>query len=380
MKIKVVQIIANTNKSIAFEIIAKGFIENNIDVRYILLQNGETEFSKYLESIGVNYYIISIKGKLEITKSFFKLFFLLLRIKPNIVHTHLREANLLGLVIAKLLLVKHRIYTRHHSTSNLEYHPEAVKWDKFTNYLSTHIVSISQNVTNVLTFKERVCSEKITLIPHGFNLNEFKNQNEQKINELRNKYNIKEDAYPVVGVISRYIHLKGLQYIIPAFSDLKKIHPNAVLVLANAIGNDSDQIKNILAKNLNKKDYVEITFESDLYRLYGMFDFFVHTPINKEIEAFGQTYVEALAAGVPSVFTLSGIANEIIIDEFNALVVKHQSSDELFRALLRLIKDESLRKKIIENGYQTAQFFSSELYVENHLNLYKKICHPKDKK
>ncbi len=380
MKIKVVQIIANTNKSLAFEIIAKGLIENNIDITYILLQNGETEFSKYLKSIGVKYYIVSIRGKIEIAKSFFKLFFLLVRIKPSIIHTHLREANILGLVVAKVLLVKYRIYTRHHSTSNFEYHPSAVKWDRFTNYLSTHIVSISQNVTNVLASKEGVSLEKITLIPHGFNLNEFKNRNEQKINELRNKYNIKEDAYPVVGVISRYIHLKGLQYIIPAFSDLKKIHPNAVLVLANAIGNDSDEIKNSLVEKLNQVDYVEITFESDLYHLYGVFDFFVHTPINNEVEAFGQTYIEALAAGIPSVFTLSGIANEIIVDENNALVVKHQSSTKILEALQRLINNESLRKKIIENGYQTAQFFSSELYVENHLNLYKKICHPKDKK
>ncbi|MCB0381215.1 MAG: glycosyltransferase family 4 protein, partial [Flavobacteriales bacterium] len=215
---------------------------------------------------------------------------------------------------------------------------------------------------------------------HGFNIDKFKHTNEQKTNSLKVKYNIKGDSYPIIGVISRYIHLKGLQHIIPAFSELKKIYPKAYLVLANAIGSDSNEIKNMLADNLKQEDYLEIAFESDLYHLYGVFDFFVHTPINNEVEAFGQTYVEALAAGVPSVFTLSGIANDIIINENNALVVAHKSSTEIFNALQRLIKDDSLRNKIIENGEKTVQCFSGELYVENHLNLYKKLCHPKDKK
>ncbi|MBX2958853.1 MAG: glycosyltransferase family 4 protein [Flavobacteriales bacterium] len=380
MSIKVVQIIANTNKSLAFEIVAKGFKENNIDVTYFLLQKGESEFSKFLELIGIKFYIIPIDGKINISKSFFKIFYLLVRIRPKIVHTHLREANLIGLTISSFLFIPNRIYTRHHSTSNIEYHPDAVKWDRYTNYLSTHIVSISQNVTNVLTERENVSLRKITLIPHGFNIDKFKHTNEQKTNSLKVKYNIKGDSYPIIGVISRYIHLKGLQHIIPAFSELKKIYPKAYLVLANAIGSDSNEIKNILADNLKQEDYLEIAFESDLYHLYGVFDFFVHTPINNEVEAFGQTYVEALAAGVPSVFTLSGIANDIIINENNALVVAHKSSTEIFNALQRLIKDDSLRNKIIENGEKTVQCFSGELYVENHLNLYKKLCHPKDKK
>ncbi|NUM50704.1 MAG: glycosyltransferase family 4 protein [Flavobacteriales bacterium] len=380
MKIKVIQIIANTNKSLAFEIIAKGLMGNNIELHYILLQNGETEFSKYLESIGVKHYIISIKGKTNIIKAFFNLFSLLISIKPDIVHTHMREANLIGLLVAKIVFIKNRIYTRHHSTSNWEYHPKAVKWDKFTNYLSTHIVSISHNVTTVLTLKEDVVSEKITYIPHGININNFKNTDEKRIINLKNKYNIKANSHPIIGVISRYIHLKGLQYIIPAFSDIKKKYPEAFFVFANAFGNDSAHIKNMLSQHLNQEDYVEITFENDLYSLYGMFDFFVHAPINKEIEAFGQTYIESLAAGVPSVFTLSGIANEIIVNEYNALVVNYQSSSEILESLQRLITDDKLRKKIIENGLQTSQYFSDKSYIENHLNLYKNICLPKDKK
>ncbi len=44
----------------------------------------------------------------------------------------------------------------------------------------------------------------------------------------------------------------------------------------------------------------------------------MHVTIGKHYEAFGQIYVEALAAGIPSVFTLTGIAPEIIEHEHNA--------------------------------------------------------------
>jgi glycosyltransferase involved in cell wall biosynthesis len=81
-----------------------------------------------------------------------------------------------------------------------------------------------------------------------------------------------------------------------------------------------------------------------------MFDVFVHTPINDEFEAFGQTYIESLALGIPSVFTLSGIANDFIVDRRNALVIPHQDSESLFEALDLLLKDGKLREKLILQG------------------------------
>lgn len=378
--IKVLQIISNTNKSLAFEIIAKGLKENHIDIVYVLLQDKESDFSLYLKFIEIKYFILPIKGKIDKLKTALELFILIKKMNPDIVHTHLREANLLGLTIAKILFVKNRVYTRHHSTYNIEYHPSAVKWDKLVNRFATHIISISNTVTNVLTTIEGVSASKILLIEHGFDINSFKNINNDKILKLKLKYNIREDAYPVIGVISRFIHLKGLQYIIPAFNNLKNIYPNAFFIFANAIGRDASEINKLIKQNLNLDDYIQIEFEDDLYHLYALFDIFVHVPVNKNIEAFGQTYIEALAANVPSVFTLSGIANDVIDNEYNALVVNHQSSSEIFIALRRLIEDKNLREKIKINGYKTALLFSGDIYVEKHLNLYKQICHLNDKK
>jgi len=371
----VLQIISDTNKSLAFEIIADGFRHNNIDCHYILIQEKESEFSRYLSTIGIEFTLVKLNNKVSMILAFFKIVRIIGRLKPEILHTHLRMASILGLLAAKVMRVPIRLHTRHHSTLNYDYYPNGVKYDKLINSLSTQIVSISDVVSNVLVKKEKVHRDKITVIPHGIHLEQFTNVPKERVDLLREKYQLKNVNGPVVGVISRYIELKGIQYIIPAFKKYKEINPGAHLVLANAIGDYSDEVKNLLKTQLDSSDFTEVVFENDLYAFYRLFDFFIHVPVDENVEAFGQTYIEALAAGVPSIFTLSGIANQIITDDFNAIVVPFCSSNAIFEALIELSVNKETRDKLIENGLKTVQEFSADKYVQNHIKLYQELCH-----
>ena len=117
--------------------------------------------------------------------------------------------------------------------------------------------------------------------------------------------------------------------------------------------------------------YTEIEFEEDNAALFKCFDVFVHVPINTKIEAFGQIYIEALAAGIPGIFTLSGVAAEFIQDKKNALVVNFNSSDEIYNAINELIHNNELRNRIIENGRKDiAQLFSLSLMIEKLEKIY----------
>lgn len=371
----VLQIISDTNKSLAFEILANGFPKNNLGVYYILIQNKDTEFSKFLAESGVNYSIVYYEKKRNVIGVFFSVCKVIRKIKPSIVHTHLRMASLVGLLAAKVMAVPHRLHTRHHSTLNFDYYPSGVKYDKLINSMSTHIISISSVVSNVLVTREGVNPKKISVIHHGLNLNEFIDVPKERVGALKAKYGINNISGPIVGVISRYIELKGIQYIVPAFEKYKKEFPNAHLILANAIGDYSTEIQTILRSSLKPTDYTEIKFENDLYAFYQLFDYFIHVPVSKDVEAFGQTYIECLASGVPSIVTLSGIANEIIIDDFNAIVVPYCSSNAIFEALIELKEKKEKRLRLVRNGIESVQEFSADKYVQNHINLYQKLCH-----
>lgn len=366
---KVVNVISDIDKAIAFEWITSKIDKSNIQLFFILLNAGDSYLENYLKQHDFPVYRIKIQSKKDYPLALLKLIKILLYIKPNAVHTHLRDANFLGLFASKLIGVKKRIYTRHSSTFNKVYHPNAVKYDRLTNWLATDIVAISNNVKNVL-LSEGVKEGKITLIHHGFDLDAFSNVDNDKVAKLKAKY-VKNNNSPLIGFVSRYVKLKGYQYIIPAFKEVLKIQPNASLIIANASGPDKKKIQKLLYNSIPKDNFVEIKFEKDLFSLYQLFDIYVHTPIDEKLEAFGQTYVEALAAGIPSVFTLSGVASEFIEDKKNALVVPFKDSKSIEKSILLLLEDKTLQSKLIKNGKKdVCKLFNLELFIKKLNDLY----------
>ena len=125
--------------------------------------------------------------------------------------------------------------------------------------------------------------------------------------------------------------------------------PNAKLVLSNAGGIKEDFIRSLL-KKLDPKTYTEIPYEDDVFALINTFDYFVHVPIDSEIEAFGQVYIEVMAASVPMVCTLSGVAAEYIVDKSNAVVVDYQNSDAIYEGIKLLIQNNDLKNEIINQA------------------------------
>jgi glycosyltransferase involved in cell wall biosynthesis len=208
------------------------------------------------------------------------------------------------------------------------------------------------------------------MIHHGFDLESFDNIPRAAIEELEAKYNPRHKK-PVIGVVARYSHWKGIQYAIEAFKKLLADYPNARLLLANAKKGDyKDEIAALLAE-LPADSYHEIVFEHNLFALYRLFDVYVHLPIDAELEAFGQTYVEALAAGIPSVFTNSGVAREFIRHGENALVVDFQNSAQTYEAILKLLRDDELRKKLSDNGkLDVKKMFSLKIMIDKMEKLY----------
>lgn len=343
---KIVYIISNINKALSFEWTAVQLNKGKYDLQFILLNPGTSELETFLNQQGIPVKRIRYRGKKDVPAALFKTYKYLKKTKPDIVHTHLFDAGIIGLTAAQLAGVKKRIYTRHHSEYHHLYYPKAVKYDRYNNYMATDIVAISQVVKQVLLKKEFVDEKKIHLIHHGFLFSEPITA--QKKEALRLSYNLL-NQFPVVGVISRYIELKGVQHIIVAFRQVLETYPDALLLLTNVGGNYTNEIQELL-KTIPEKNYRQLPFASDIAALYQLFDLFIHVPIGPDLEAFGQTYVEALAAGIPSVFTLSGIAHEFIIDRENALVVPYKDSKAIYQAIITLLSDKTLANKLIING------------------------------
>lgn len=369
MKIKVTYILFQINKALAFEWIIDRIDRSKIELSFIsIAAEKNSPLENFCKDHKIDFYLINYKSKSNLPGATYSVYRILRKIKPDAVHCHIFEANIIGLTAAKLAGIQKRIFTRHHSTFHHTTSPKGVKYDRYCNWLATHIIAISENVKQILIYKEHVSPEKIYLIHHGFDLPLFNTVSEERIQFLQIKYNTTTKR-PIIGVVSRYTKWKGIIYIIEAYQELLKKYPNAVLILANAKGEDAEIREAV--RQLPAGSYIEIEFEQDNSALYKLFDVFVHVPIDPEIEAFGQTYVEALAAGIPSVFTLSGIAREFVVDKKNALVVDFKNPKQIYLAINTLLTDKQMAANLAAQGMKDVEAnFSLPLMIKKLEEIY----------
>ncbi|NNC84341.1 MAG: glycosyltransferase family 4 protein [Flavobacteriales bacterium] len=365
---RICYIVSDIDRSLAFEWIVKNLDSKRFHLRFILLNPGPSALEKYLIETQVPFIRINADGSLGLISAWIQVWWHLLIHRPHIVHCHMRKAKLIGISASFLSLISRRIYTRHSADYNHKYHPHAVKYDRLVNTLSTDIVAISKNVEEVLTQDEKAAPQKIHRIPHGFDLKGFQEVDARRILALKTKWELEGDR-TCIGVISRMLELKGFQYIIPAIARLQKQGVKCTLVIANARGPYLDHVKRLIAEHA-LDDVRLIPFEHDIQALYHCFDIFLHTPIDRRSEAFGQTYVEGLAAGIPSVFTLSGVAPEFITDSHNALVVPHCDKEAISDAIQRLLEDEHLRSELSRQGKESVKIFALDTFIQRLESLY----------
>lgn len=354
-------IISDVDKAIAFEWIASS-LKQDFRLIFLVIGNNTSALYQYFKQNSIAVYSLPSRNGVGQIITLVATLWRLLLLRPRVVHTHLIKANLVGLTAAWLLRVPKRIYTRHHALVHHTEYPKGLWIDKWSNHIATHIIAISKNIENILTTLEGASIDKVKIIHHGFDLDYFTNITTTDIEQLRANHKI-PNTKPIIGVVARYQPWKGIQYAIPAFNKLLKEYPNAHLVLANAFGPYQTEIKKLLQR-LPENSYTEIAFEYNAPALFRLFDVYIHTPIDAQSEAFGQTYIEALASGVPAVFTLSGVATEFIQHNENALVVPFCDSESIHHSILRILREPELQGKLVVNGHLSVKKFSLEKMID----------------
>jgi glycosyltransferase involved in cell wall biosynthesis len=371
MKQKLCYVISDVDTSLLIDGNVRHLDQDRYDLTVVFLAPQEPGLFKALLRDGYNVRFIKCSGKIDLPRVTYELYRLFRSTKPEIIHTHLFHAAMSGLTAGMFAGVRSRVNTRHHSIEAHLYHPHAVWYDRYLNKISTHIVAITDRVARILIDTEGVPSSKITVVHHGFDLTRFDAALREPA-DLRLKYGLEKNA-PVVGVISRFIHWKGIQFISPAFERLLSEFPNAKLVLSNATGGYGTEIRRLLSR-LPETSFCLIPFEEDVLSLYKSFDLFVHVPIGPDYEAFGQVYVEALAMQRPSIFTLSGIANDFITDGHNAIVVPYEDTDAIHKAMVKLVSDPGLARQLAIAGHSSIKDkFGVEKMVNGLEKVYKRL-------
>ena len=168
----------------------------------------------------------------------------------------------------------------------------------------------------------------------------------------RSRYNISDSKF-VIGQIAQITPNKGQDIFIRALAQVVRKHPNVrgLIVGGNTIIDDSDwfldELKQ-LVKELGLVDKVIFTgFVKNMVNLYRCLDLVV---LPSKSEGFGRTIAEAMAMTKPAVAAKVGGLPEIIVEGKTGLLVPPGDSKALADAILKVVENPELARKIGTNG------------------------------
>jgi glycosyltransferase involved in cell wall biosynthesis len=187
-------------------------------------------------------------------------------------------------------------------------------------------------------------------------------------NSARKQWGIKEDEF-LFGCVGVFVPEKGQRHLIEALPIVRALYPEARLLLA---GDGACRAElETLTKQLGQTEAVLFPgFVNNVAQVYAALDAFVFP---SEFEGLGTALQAAMAAGLPSISTQRGALGEVVENERTALVVE-PNGKEFAAAMLRLIRDKELRKKLGDAGrHEVEQRFSAGCMVENTIRVYEDV-------
>lgn len=273
---------------------------------------GLGEIGPRIGVLGIPVYVLGMSRGIPNPLMIFKLARLLRRVKPDLVHTWMYHADLLGGIAARLAGCSVVLWGLRHSnlskTENKKTTLLTVKiCAKLSLWVPTRILSCSIRAKEVHA-AAGYCKEKIHVIPNGFELDRFLPDPVARYS-VRSELGLSVDV-PLVGFIARYDPLKNHAGFIMAAALLHAKLPNAHFVLA---GTEVDEDNLVLQSAISAFDLQKnvhlLGRRDDIPRLMAALDVLASSSHG---EAFPNVLGEAMACGVPCVVTDVGDSAEIV--------------------------------------------------------------------
>jgi len=164
-------------------------------------------------------------------------------------------------------------------------------------------------------------------------------------------------AAPLVACVSRLYPVKGVDSFVEAFARVAEQVPEAHAVLVGDGPERARLAQRVAARGLAGR----IHFAGDRPQVRPLLAECQLAVLASRSEGFSNALVEYMAAGLPSVATRVGGNAEAVRDGQDGLLVEPGDPDALADAMVRLLRDESLRRTMGRSAAQRArQLFDRE--------------------
>jgi glycosyltransferase involved in cell wall biosynthesis len=277
------------------------------------------------------------------------LMILLKKERPDIVHTHLSHANILGSVAASAvnIPVVATLHNTHSSgTGKLDLRSRIERY--CLRNLTTRVIAVGEKVADV--YRPLIKNDRLDVIPNSVSVGQVISL--QKRAAIRTEI-AGDPTRTIVIAVGRLRLQKGYYDLLTAFAQAHKRCPDAFLVIVG-VGSLLDSLIEH-SQSLGISEQVRfLGARDDVPQLLAAVDLFVNS---SHFEGLSIAMLEAMAAGLPVLATRVGDA-EVLLSKGSGLLVEAQNPVAFANALESLlINPEKLlsmgkvARACVENNY-----------------------------
>jgi glycosyltransferase involved in cell wall biosynthesis len=287
----------------------------------------------------------------------------LIKVKqPNILHSHMFDANVPAAIAAALCRLP-IILTLHSTVYEFDSSKRRLAY-RIIRKLSHKFVGVSSSVTSGL-INVGVPATRVTGIHNGVDVTKFSGEKDL---QFRKDLGIPAES-PLVGMIANLRPAKDHVLAIQAAAAVIDKIPNACFVFVGdgveAGDNDLTRVRSEL--RLDKNVWFA-GLRNDIPSILSSLDLFV---LASKVEGLPVTIIEAMSAGLPVVASDVGGVYEVVVHGQTGFLVPASDLNSLADRILEIISNKELAASLGEAGRERAiQGFSTEVMASAYRNLY----------
>jgi glycogen(starch) synthase len=208
-----------------------------------------------------------------------------------------------------------------------------------------------------------VPQERLFDVPHGSDVDRFKD-----IQSIRSLFPVPED-HKIVILLGRNHVKKGYPDFIRAMPEIARRYPKVSAII---VGRATNGLRP-LVEELAVQNHVILSppFAWDEYpRLLVGSDIYISPSLG---EGFSLALADAMAAGVPQVVCDVEGCRDVVRNNETGIVVPKSDPVAMADAVVRLLEDGDLRRRMSQTSQRIAQGFSWDVIIDRHLEIYRQL-------
>jgi len=279
----------------------------------------------------------------------------------RVLHSHNAQAHFYAALGGRLVGIK-VMHTEHHPKLGAE-EKRINRVNRFAARFTHFSIAVSPRLGEIALAHEGAHPDRFAVIPNGIQIETYTAPVDAS--KLRRELSLPRDA-KIIGCVGRLVPQKHHALLLDAFRPIAEKRRDVFLAIAGdgplraALEQQRDALQ------LSSRVFL-LGNRSDIPKLLGSFDIFA---LSSDNEGHPIALLEAMAAGRPCVVTKVFGNQDVIEEGVTGLLVAPRDHAALSRALLRLLEDGALAKKIAATAQELVR---AKYSVQEMVHQYEKI-------